>query len=602
MEILNNYLEYRKHKPEYKQWQAKRKEQTAKKEQYLKENPVSEEEKQRQTQKIKIVLDAVDTMDEFSQKKAENAEIATQIVKGTASQVASYAGLGLGSLIIFSKTMRNKIDSIEKTNPMLALLFTFSPMILSSLASLLITTPLVSWATKGEIFASKIGRHEAVTTQLNSENQFALLNDEQIKEAEEKAKTITLDDKENNMLKGFKEAFATTKNLFGQNQEVKDYLKNENEKFEAHKKNFDTKISENDTKTAKEEQQMITQIVEEIDKASQDYAEDVEFGTNSFMAAATALGIGETALGTWILNKLKVKNKIVSVGIPAAIGMAAMLASGVFAAKIQKQSSRVARFKVMQDLEKNPERLLYVDEEKINNNTQIETKDKKKENLLQFYLRLYNENKEYNEYIKKNGDKNKKFKLALNEIKLTDKQKADAKQLQANVFKTFNKIDDKSQTYSESTEALGELAKTYGSLLSVLAGCAGSIAVALHVIKRKSDKAFASIIPIYASLVPALALDAYVTKEQKQSSRVAHMLAIKDLEDYKHFVDYDNLEAKNQENKTEEIKTEQTQAQEQGQKIKQEENQKRGQEQGQEQSPIMQQLENTVFSEFNLKK
>ncbi len=540
MEILNNYLEYRKHKPEYKEWNNKRKEYAAKKEQYLKENPISEAEKQRQLQKIKVVLNAVDTMDEFSQRKAENTEIATQVVKGTASQFASYAGIGAGTLLLLA--MRNKLSSLEKTNPALALILTFSPILFGSFASLLITAPLVNWTTKAEIFASKIGRHEAVKTQLDSENQFAVLNDEQIKEVEEKAKLINLDNKENAIIQGFKEAFSTTKNLFSQNQEVKDYLKNENEKFEAHKKNFDTKISESDAKTAKEEQQMITQITEEIDKASQDYTEDVEFGTNSLIAALSTAGFGASALSMYILEKLKIKNPIASVGVPLAVFAATAFPASLFATKLQKQSSRVARFKVMQDLEKNPQKLIYVDEDKLKDYQTSEIKEKKKENIFEFYLRLYKENKEYNEYIKKNGDKNKKYKLALKEIKLSDKQKADAKQLQANVFKTFNKIDDKSQTYSESTEALGEIVKTYGSFASVLLGAIGSLAVTYNTIKKNSDKFLLPIIPIFASLVPVIGLDAYVTKEQKRSSRVAHMLAIKDLNDYKHFVDYNNLE------------------------------------------------------------
>ena len=35
-----------------------------------------------------------------------------------------------------------------------------------------------------------------------------------------------------------------------------------------------------------------------------------------------------------------------------------------------------------------------------------------------------------------------------------------------------------------------------------------------------------------------LLLNAYVTKEQKNASRVADMLALKDLEDIRHFADY----------------------------------------------------------------
>ena len=46
---------------------------------------------------------------------------------------------------------------------------------------------------------------------------------------------------------------------------------------------------------------------------------------------------------------------------------------------------------------------------------------------------------------------------------------------------------------------------------------------------------------VVVGLLPVFALEYYITKEQKKASRVADMLAIKDLNDYRHFVDYNNL-------------------------------------------------------------
>ena len=232
--------------------------------------------------------------------------------------------------------------------------------------------------------------------------------------------------------------------------------------------------------------------------------------------------------------------------IPVITTFIAMIPVSIISTKLQKQASRVARFKVMQDFQNNPEKLMYVDDEKLDD-IQATAPNKKKENIFKFYLRALKENKEYEKYIKENGDKNKQLKLAKNRITLSEKQKNDAKQLQENVFKTFNKIDDKSQTYSENTEALGQIVKEYGITITSIAGSVLSMTQLGKALKNDSIDAksmIKALAPAFASMLPAVILDIFVTKEQKQSSRVAHMLAIEDLKDYRHFANYNNLNTK----------------------------------------------------------
>ena len=79
-----------------------------------------------------------------------------------------------------------------------------------------------------------------------------------------------------------------------------------------------------------------------------------------------------------------------------------------------------------------------------------------------------------------------------------------------------------------------------------LRGLIGLISVgSLGVLTEKSFKstnekyfAFSFIKWAVAFLGQTLLLNAYVTKEQKNASRVADMLALKDLEDIRHFADY----------------------------------------------------------------
>ncbi len=570
VEILNNYLEYRKNKPKYSEWQNKREENLAKKEQYLKENPLTQKEKDLLLQKANVVLNAVDTMDEFSQTKAENTEVATTAITELAMTAAMGIGIGAGALFAKSKGGQVKIENLIKKHPKLANFLPMMPSVAGTVISLPFVAPLIIWATKNQVFASKIGRHDAVKTQLNSENQFAILNNKQIEELNKIAETIEIDKKEekNNTPKGIKGAKATIDDITHENTEVQEYLKAQNEQFEKEKENFDKPLSEAETIKAKEEQQLITQVVEAADKASQDYAEDVEFGTNALITSGALIGAaaGFVAKGiVKLVSKIKHKNigekaakiaskamkKTGSAGnkLPWIAAFAGMMTAGIIATKLQKQASRVARFKVIQDFKNNPEKLAYVDEEKLKDiETTENKKEEKKENLFQFYARLFKENREYNKYLKANGDKDKQLKLARNKIELSDKQRTDAKQLQQNVIKTFNKIDDKSQTYSESTEALGEIIQNYGSSFFAIGGSLLSMALMIKNANKKSltgSTMFKSFIPMIISIIPTIALDAYVTKEQKNSSRIAHMMAIDELQDYRHFANYDATSVEN---------------------------------------------------------
>lgn len=574
VEILNNYLEYKRNKPKYAEWQRKREENLARKEQYLKENPLTQKEKDLLLQKTDLILNAVDTMDEFSQTKAENTEIATMAITELTMAAAMGIGLGAGALFGKSKGGRVKIENLIKKHPKLANFLPMMPSIAGAIISLPLVAPLVIWATKNQVFASKIGRHDAVTTQLNSENQFAILNNKQIEELNKIAETIEIDKKEekNNTPRGLNEAKATIDNITHENIEVQEYLQAQNEQFEKEKENFDKPLDEIETLKAKEQQQIITQVVEAADRASQDYAEDVEFGTNTLVASGALMGAlaGFIAKGiTKLVSKIKHKNigekaaKLAKTAKKARTGnklpwitaFAGMITAGIIATKLQKQASRVARFKVIQDFKNNPEKLAYVDEEKLKD---IETpeikKEEKKENLFRFYARLFKENREYNKYLKVNGDKDKQLRLARNKIELNDKQRTDAKQLQQNVIKTFNRIDDKSQTYSESTEALGEIIQNYGSSFFTIGGTLLSMVLMIKNANKKTltgSSMFKSFIPMIISIIPSIALDAYVTKEQKNSSRIAHMMAINELQDYRHFANYNTTSVEdNKEKKT----------------------------------------------------
>ena len=201
---------------------------------------------------------------------------------------------------------------------------------------------------------------------------------------------------------------------------------------------------------------------------------------------------------------------------------------------VQKEASRVARYKVKQDFLSNPEKLAYVDDEFIKQEPDVKVETKKKPNFVKFLIQAYKDNKEYKQYKKEHDIEQLKLTKAREEIELTPEQEKRAIQLQNNVFKMFNKADEKSQVYSESTEALGEITQTVGGLVGMIPGLLGYA-------KSLKDKNIAgSVISVVCAFVPTFALNILVTKEQKSASKVADMLAINEMDDYKHFADYSN--------------------------------------------------------------
>ena len=122
----------------------------------------------------------------------------------------------------------------------------------------------------------------------------------------------------------------------------------------------------------------------------------------------------------------------------------------------------------------------------------------------------------------------------------------EAKALQMNVFNTFNTVDEKSQDYSESVEAMGEISKQGVATFGSLASMGISIAMLLKMLKNPDSikklgpmgVAAKSLLPFAFMLLPVIAIDAFTTKAQKKASRVADMLALKELEDYRNYADY----------------------------------------------------------------
>ena len=302
---------------------------------------------------------------------------------------------------------------------------------------------------------------------------------------------------------------------------------------------FNKELTTEEIETAKKDQQLLTKLIEKIDIASQDYAENAELATSALITTVFAFG----ALFSLGYEKIAKHFKWKQSSAPAILGMIAMMGSSIAGAQIQKQASRVGRFKIKQELLKNPQQLVYVPDEKTGEITDVEIQREDKLNILKFLKEAWKNNKEFEKWQKTEGAKEKKLAQALENIEISEKQLKEAKRLQHNTFKTFNKIDENSQKYSESIEALGQAIQYPLSLIFSAIGVALGIKHLEKLAKSKNahESAMAFIkyfSTIMLSTLPSIVINAYITKEQKKASRVANMLAINELNDYRHFADY----------------------------------------------------------------
>ena len=92
---------------------------------------------------------------------------------------------------------------------------------------------------------------------------------------------------------------------------------------------------------------------------------------------------------------------------------------------------------------------------------------------------------------------------------------------------------------------MGQVAQQVVGLVGSIAATCISISKATKMLLENSPdtksftRVFSKVIPPFIlCLLPVITLDILTTKAQKKASRVADMLALKELEDHRHYADY----------------------------------------------------------------
>lgn len=139
-----------------------------------------------------------------------------------------------------------------------------------------------------------------------------------------------------------------------------------------------------------------------------------------------------------------------------AAGVLAAFPSAIIALKLQKDASRAGRFTAKRELEKDPTNFIGYADSELDEVKDVKNTDKKESKIKEYALfipRILRDWWKYNQYRNNDFKRKQALNAELKKLDVTDEQLRDAKNLQAKVFNTFDKVDDKSQAYSEATEA-----------------------------------------------------------------------------------------------------------------------------------------------------
>ena len=575
MNIFNNLIEIKNNWQPYKKWDFEQRKKAKIDKQLLKIKPPTEAEISNAKNKGRTLITAIDIMDNSTIDKTEDINLIIKNYSSFLSLGSLGLGVVLGALMRKTKFAKNMPD-FKPYWELLGLLVTSS----------ISTVFLNIWQADTAKKASRIARFHTRKNELSDYKNFVVYTQEQLKEADKLKENLPDEKLEHkkifnkdlfNPIKNFVLALKTQKDLTKDKIEYKEWLENykksEKNKYKIWEENED-KFSQADIEKAKKERDVILNVIKKIENKSNEYSTNIEMATWCLTAGITACGTIIGAALSGLISLLK-KNCNFSTNANVAIrllqfslltiipGFATMIAVAP-AVKLVKDSARVGRFKAKQELLNNPEAFLaYTDNERAS--VSIPSEDRKNASFnkrfkddLKLALKFKDEAVEYYDYMNNTYSQELKKQKALKMIEISEEQKKEAKKIQQQLFKAFEKVDEKQVSFVEDTDAAIDILQgvgvsTIGFILRLLPVyfCAKDVKrinngnmpqnlkEVIKVLASGKLKPITVVSVVLPFIIPSF-LDFYAlikgVQVKKDAGKIGVMRAIKELEDPRNFI------------------------------------------------------------------
>ena len=604
MEFFNSLGQVLTNAKNYPAWQQQEQQKKLKQEQLLADNPPTKKQTAEAKEYSRVMVDAINTMDMYSINKSEDVVSVTQPVIRITDQVIPIAAACIGALALLAKPVQTACIktadnlkswastlSIVKNNAQARafveerlsdenkVLFIggagIVAMELLLSVGLAIADAIIVRGLEKE--ASRVARFQAREQVLQDPRNFVNYTPEQLVEAKKEAKHSDKKEpkqaKSLNPLVMFGDALKTTKNLAEEHKYYVEWKTDFTAKeTEALQKIDVATLSDDEKASAEKDRKRITSVIKQIELKSQQYLANLELVVNLATPAALAAGLFAGGLITKSVELAQNWKWLPSDAESIALGLgkkavgwvlptAGAIAVSLYGIKIEKEGAKIGRFKAKQELLKHPESFIIINEDQPSTNTTNQKvtplpKEPEKsffqkvKDEVQFFFHLKKDFDDYEKHEKEVAPKEYQLKEALKDVDITPKQLAEAKKLQSRAFYAFEKMDEKTQRYSDDIEGgtglvTSGVQNVMGLIEMGLIAILTPIFMAKTIEKVNTNEAFGlqlaktvpsglwvnglsllASLPIYATMI-------WAAQMKKTAAQVGVMLSMKELEDPK---------------------------------------------------------------------
>lgn len=568
MEFFDTIRQVKSNWNPYRKWEFEQQKKEKQNQELRKKYPPTPEELKTAKQYGRTLVDVINTMDQYSIDKAEDASLVI------GNYALGLSALGFGLIPIINKGLK-ALPIVKKKN-----WGEFTLIISMMLSGSFISTVMNILQAKYEKQASRIARFQTRETDLKDPRHFIIYDEAQLKEAKELAKTLP-EIKENKKerkpgfhpIRDYKDAEKTTREMtkeYDKYQEwKKNYLKEEALKPEKFK---NLNPSKEELLKAEKDRDAMLNTIKKIETSSLNYVTNIEMAVAALMgillAAGTCVGLGINAIiDRLIKSKVLKESKALAIIKGASFVILPIITTFTLLGptiKLKKDAARVGRYKAKQELLNNPENFVTYTEGERKKLSVSEESQVKPEG---FFARLKKDAKdikkfkkdydEYKTYMNTQHKEEMKLDEALKQVKISDTQKTQAQQLQKKAFHSFEKMDEKAQRFTDDTDAAVDITGHVSA--SIIAAALRILSVVLCGAKLKEHnggkmpKGIDEIMKSASHLTGkevAVVLTPFIlpefiapiikiagTQVKKDAGKIGVMTAMNDLDDPKNFLD-----------------------------------------------------------------